>query len=405
MTVHSLYIAYWSLRDPLCLSQSLPVVRALAGRGWRMGLMTFEQSQWAMSPEEELISRAELERVGIRWVPLWYHKRPAVASTLWDIVLGAWTAARLSRKWGVRLFHGRGSVAGAIASLASRATGGRFFNDADGPLSEEYVDAGIWRRGSLPYRMTRWAEGRALADADAVAVLSEHRRQEVASNARDEVTVLPCAVDTAHFVPDRGKGARLRQEIGLTGVILVYSGKAGGWYLTDAMLDFANVADRILGGVSLLVLTTGDAEAFVGPASRRGLRCYARRASHEEMSAYLSAGQVGLSFRLNTPSQKASSPIKNGEYLACGLPVVSTAGAGDYSDMIAERRVGVVVESLDDAGYRRAAERLRHILADPTLASRCREVARSEVGLSEVVVPRYLQIYERLLGSPLRGEE
>src|SRR5207245_3590194 len=94
----AVYVTYWSLRDPLCLSQSLPVVRDLRRRGWRMALVTFEQEPWVLPPEERQETRAGLSREGIEWVPLSYHKRPAVVSTLFDIAVGAVRCAALARR-------------------------------------------------------------------------------------------------------------------------------------------------------------------------------------------------------------------------------------------------------------------------------------------------------------------
>jgi glycosyltransferase involved in cell wall biosynthesis len=299
---------------------------------------------------------------------------------------------------GVRVFHARGTVAAAVAYGASRVGGARFLNDADGPLSEEYVDAGVWKQGSLPHRLTRWAETRFLRTADAVAVLTERRRDQVRGLTRGVVAVLPCAVDTAHFIRDRLAGRSIRDDLGLKGVVLVYVGKAGGWYLTDAMLDFARVAAKVLGQVSLLVLTTEDPRHFDESARQRGLFCVVRSATRDEMPRYLSAGDAGLSFVLPAPSKTACSPVKNGEYLACGLPIVTTAAIGDYTSLVARRRVGVVLESLEEAGYEKTAQALRDLLADPLLATRCREAACAEVGLNEIVIPRYLELYRGILG-------
>jgi glycosyltransferase involved in cell wall biosynthesis len=96
--------------------------------------------------------------------------------------------------------------------------------------------------------------------------------------------------------------------------------------------------------------------------------------------------------------------VKNGEYLACGLPVVSTPGVGDYSNLIADQRVGVVVESFSSEDLRRYASSLRDLLSegDP-LALRCREAALAHAGLKEVVLPRYRALYSRLLGPGAGG--
>jgi glycosyltransferase involved in cell wall biosynthesis len=403
LSLDAIYITYWSLRDPLCQSQSLPVVRDQARRGRRMGLVTFESSTWALGATEQAAEKAALAGDGIRWLPLRYHKRPPVLSTLYDVARGVARCAALGRREGVRLLHSRATVPGAIGYWASRWSGARFFVDADGPLSEEYADAGLWGRGSLGYRLARWSEETCLAAADAVAVLSEHRRREVEARTRHGVTTLPCGVDSARFQRDPEAGERLRRELGLEGVVLVYAGKSGGWYLTEPMLDFVKAAEGVLGSVSLLVLTTEAAERFSGPAAARGLRCAVRRAEPEQMPAFLSAADAGLSFRVTAPSQRAASPIKNGEYLCCGLPIVTTPGAGDYSDMVVRRSVGVVVEGLHAEGYRRAAEGLRGLLAEPGIAERCRQAAIDEVGLREVVLPRYAKLYEALLGPAGQG--
>jgi glycosyltransferase involved in cell wall biosynthesis len=396
----SVYIAYWSLRDPLTRSQALPVVRELAAYGWNMGVLTFEQKQWAMNADAHARASAALERDGVTWAPLSYHKRPPLVSTAFDIAAGVWRCVGLARQRGVRLFHGRGTVAAAVACAAARVTGSLFFDDADGPLSQEYVDGGRWRRGSMAHRATAWAERRFFLDADAVAVLTERRRSEVEGATHAPITVLPCAVDTHHFRPEGGRAARLREELGLEGIVLVYSGKAGGWYREDIVMDFARTAGEVLGNVTLLVLTPDDPAHFRALADARGVRCVVRAVDRDEMPAFLSTADAGLSFRLDAPSQRASSPIKNAEYLACGLPIVTTPGAGDYPDLVARERVGVVLSGTDPGSLRTAADGLRQLLRDPDLPARCRCVAVEQLGLMEVVLPRYQTIYERLLGKP-----
>lgn len=402
MKLDAAYAVYWSLRDPLAQSQSLPVLTGLARDGWRFGLVTFEQPQWKLAPEAARAERERLAALGIDWRAHDYTKRPPVLSTAWDVWQGASTLAALVREGGARLVHGRGSIPCAMAQAVLLRCRARFFADADGPLSEEYVDAGIWGAGSLPHQVTGHVEERALRIADKVAVLTEVRRGEVAQLARGPVAVLPCGVDTAHFRPDPAARAARRAELGVPegGRVLVYVGKAGGWYLSEEILDFAReLRDAGAHDWRLLVLTPDPPERFEAGARERGVPATVRRATRDEMPGWLSAGDAAISFRKATPSQRASSPIKNGEYLACGLPVVSTPGAGDYSALIARERAGVVVAGLDGPGYRSAAAELERLLAEPGLAARCREVARAHAGLEEVVLPRYREIYAELLGA------
>ncbi len=400
MRLDSVYVTYWSLRDPLCQSQSLPVLRGLAAGGYRLGLVTYEQAPWAVPAPERARVAASLAAEGIEWAPRDYHKRPPLLSTLYDIAMGVLHTAAFARRSKARLVHGRASVPAAIAWGAARTSGRLFFDDADGPLSEEYVDAGVWSRGSWPHRLTRAVEHACLTRADQVAVLSSLRRDELRSVVGREIAVLPCGVDTSLFRYDPAARERWRRELGLSGTVLVYSGKAGGWYLTEPLLDFARAAGTVLGDVTLLVLTTGDPRPFVDGAAARGVRCVVRAGGRDEMPGLLSAADAGLSFRLDSASQRACSPIKNGEYLACGLPVVTTAGAGDYSALVQRERVGVVAAAFDAPALGASARELAALLETKDVRERCRAVAVAEVGLNEIVVPRYLRLYEGLLGRP-----
>jgi len=401
MRFDSVCLVYWSVTDPLTQSQSLATMFSLSARGYRLGLVTFEEGLLFNDEARKRELRMKLGSRGISWFPLRYHHRPRMLSTLWDICQGLWLCVKLGRQGGVSVFHSRGTVTAASASVAAKFTGARFFYDADGPLSEEYADAGLWSRKSLSYRLTRWAERRFLSAADAVAVLTRARHKELARFTPRSITVLPCAVDTDRFQFDAGARSQLRCELDLHGTVMVYAGKWGGWYASEEMMDFVAAARGVIGGVRLLILTEETPDRFTEAATKRGIDDiqFIHKVPWQSMPAYLSAADVGLSFVRSLPSKRACSPVKNGEYLACGLPIISTSDIGDYSEMIARKNVGLVVKEMSQAEYTLAARALGDLLLDPHLHSRCRKTAAAEVGFSQIVLPRYLQIYQDLLGN------
>jgi len=396
----SVYITYWSLLDPLCQSQSLPYLYALADEGYRLGLITFEQPRWRMAPEEARATKEELRARGIDWHPLSYHKWPPVVSTLYDIGVGALAATALARRSGASFVHGRSSVPCGIAAVAAKLAGKRLFVDADGPLSQEYVDAGVWKEGSIGHRITAWGERRSVELADVVAVLTKHRRAEVSEWLTDTpVHILPCAVDLERFRPLQDSRDQLRRGLGLEGTVFVYVGKAGGWYDAEGMVAFLAAAKEVFQQVTLLVLTRDSASHFADLCDRADVQLVTRSAEPSDVPAYLNAADVGLCFRHRFPSQLSCSPIKSAEYLACGLPVVSTSGCGDYDELIEAERVGIVVKSSDAEAFLTASRDLARLLAEDAIADRCRSTATRFLGLEEVVAPRYSEIY-RWLSSP-----
>ncbi len=395
----SVYITYWSLLDPLCQSQSLPYLRSLTKEGYKVGLITFEQSRFELSLSQGEAKRAELAREGIDWHPLRYHKRPPVLSTLFDIARGSAVAARLAKRSSAGLVHGRASVSSAIAAFAAKLAGTRLFVDADGPLSQEYVDAGVWKEGSFGHRLTAWGERGAMEAADVVAVLTDHRKREVAQwLSETPVHVLPCAVDTARFRPIPEQRAAIRAELDLLGTVFVYAGKPGGWYDLEEMVAFLGCAREVFDPMTFMVLTGEDPTPFAELCKRAQIPFISRGVPSDQMPAYLSAADVGLCFLRPFVSKLSCSPIKLGEYLACGLPVVTTSGCGDYDELVRAESVGTVVPNSTRDAYPLAVRELSQLLADPGIANRCREAASRRVGLQEVVNPRYAAIYRALAG-------
>jgi glycosyltransferase involved in cell wall biosynthesis len=396
----AVYVAYWSLADPLCQSQVLTVIDRLAASGWRLGLLTFEQARWRMAAAQATRARDDLASRGIHWVGLPYHHGLGVFSKAMDVFSGAFVCARLAGRSGARLIHGRGTVAGTIGCAAARWGGHLFFNDADSPISAEYVDAGLWRTHGWLQRFTRWMETSTLARADAIAVLTSHRRQEILAAVPVPVDVLPCGVDTNHFCRDPARGEIVKHALGLKGTVFTYVGKTGGRYKTDRMFAFLSIARHIFPQMALLVLTPDDPRLFHAQMTRAGLTGAVRFVDRSQTPAYLSAADVGLSLIAPTPSEASASPIKNGEYLACGLPIVTTPRIGDYSDLIMREQLGVTVGSEEESALLAAATQLRELLNDPGLRARCRSAAERHVSLDGVVFPRYDAIYSRLLTAP-----
>jgi glycogen synthase len=94
-------------------------------------------------------------------------------------------------------------------------------------------------------------------------------------------------------------------------------------------------------------------------------------------------------------AQIAASPVKISEYLATGLPVVSTAGVGDIDGLLESTRTGVIVHSLTADEFERAAISLVALLQDKCVVERCRRLAEERFSLS-AAVEKYHCLYEQV---------
>src|SRR5947208_3178218 len=160
-----LYVCYLALDDPLVHTQVVSYLAGLARRGHTVHLLTFETKALTRSRRREL--RATMAKQGLAWHGLRYHKRPTLLATAVDVAVGAVCPVWLIRRHRLAAFHARSHVPAAMAMIADRFGSFRLIFDIRGLMAEEYEDAGRWRRDSLPFRLAKTVERRALCRADA----------------------------------------------------------------------------------------------------------------------------------------------------------------------------------------------------------------------------------------------
>ena len=318
-------------------------------------------------------------------------------STAWDILQGIWAATAACKNWRPNIVHARSYVVALVALWVKGLTGARFLFDIRGFWPEERVEGGLWRPNGWLYQVTKWWESRYFKAADAVVVLSEKGRAILESRlkqtgAKIPVVMIPTCVDMNRFVPQE---TRSRNGDPLH---LAYVGSVGTWYMLKEMADFFLVFQETVPNARWSILTNrpdptlGRELKRLDPASYR-----IDIMSHEEVPIRLKSMQATLCFIKPVSSKLACCPTKVGESLACGLPVVVTAGTGDCDDVVEREKVGVVLREFGRDSYHAAALELQALLKEgPVLSQRCRRIAMDYFDL-ERGVDRYVELYQRIL--------
>ena len=116
-----------------------------------------------------------------------------------------------------------------------------------------------------------------------------------------------------------------------------------------------------------------------------------------EVPSYLAAADAGLAFIKRCVSKIASSPTKNGEYLACGLPLIINAGVGDSDSLINDWKAGVLIEDFTDEEFANAGRAIEAITVQPEARKNARSVAEQLFDLNTIGAERYAALYERVL--------
>jgi glycosyltransferase involved in cell wall biosynthesis len=402
-----LYVSYDGALEPLGESQIVSYVERL-GHRFPLTLLTFEKP--ADLADRARVSQMEtrLDAAGVRWVPLRYHKRPSLVSTIYDLARGTLVAARVARRAGVGVVHARGYAPSVVAAILQRRLGTRFLFDMRGFWPDEKVDAGHWRPGSGPFRLAKRWERRFFESADGivsltVAGVAAARGLGYAVPASTPFEVIPTCTDLARFAPGP-PDPTLAHRLGVAGSpVIGCIGTISNWYLRQPMLDYLAYLIGRVDKLAALVVTQEDHEALYREAIAAGVpahRLRLTRARFADMPAHLRLMDVGLFFIKPVFSKRGSAATKLGEFLATGVPVVINDGVGDSGLIVREGDAGAVLADVGRASFTASLPDVRALLEDPEVARRCRATAERWFDL-RVAVDRYAALYERLGAAPI----
>ena len=219
----------------------------------------------------------------------------------------------------------------------------------------------------------------AAVQSDAVFCVSEsmvcHLIQECGI-AKEKCVVVPCCVDVAHFAQASERRDEMRQRLGLDQrFVVTYCGSLASYQMPEESIELFCRIKRIEPKAHFLAITTQPIamEAAVRAAELSSQDATVVSVPHRQVAAYLAAADVGLLLRKRSPVNRVASPVKFGEYLASGTPVILSDEIGDYSKLAPLQRVGMVLNS--DWPEALVTQRLQEFLqsyASSTSEWRCR---------------------------------
>jgi glycosyltransferase involved in cell wall biosynthesis len=398
MTTAILYISYDGMLEPLGQSQVLAYLERLA-QDHAIHLLSFEKPADLADRDRREAIAGRISAAGISWHPMRYHKTPSAAATAYDIAVGSARAIGLARRHRIGIVHARSYVAGLMGLAVKRATGARFLFDMRGFWADERVEGGLWPANGALYRAAKRVERSLLLASDHVVTLThtsagELRNWPFLQGRTPPISVIPTCADLDRFAIQRPPQ---REPF-----VLGYVGSVGTWYLLDEMLRFFTVLRAQVPGARLLFVNRDGHEQIRARAAAHGItpsELELCAATHGEMPGMISRMSAGMAFYRPGYSRIACAPTKLAEYLGCGVPCIGSATVGDVGDILADRRVGVPVDSFSDSDLDGYVRQIVALARDDETPSRCRRTALELFSL-EAGVAAYAAVYQSSSGRP-----
>ncbi|MGE0590157.1 MAG: hypothetical protein AB7O48_16380 [Cyclobacteriaceae bacterium] len=331
-----LFIAWDGPSTSYLESLFAPIFFELKNRGYDFHIIQFS---WAKREKIDAISQ-QCEQMGIPFAHYRVLTKPLLAV---GKLITLFTASRKVKQYAqshkVDVIMPRGLMpARIVLQFAQNDERYKIVYDADGLQIEERVDFAELRVGSFRYRslkqiernMTRRADIVLTRTLDGKRILTEQytdvdeSKFHTVSNGRDErIFALPEDKNQRSF--------RRHLDIPEHALVSVYCGSLAPQYGLPEMARLHQYLIERRSDVYWLVLT-GDVEKMQAYAHLPNV--IVRSVAAKEVPHFMAIANVGLAFRHATYSMKGVAPIKLGEYLIMGLPVVASGGIGDSEQVL-----------------------------------------------------------------------
>lgn len=398
-----LVLTYWSFKEALIQSYTLPyirIIKKLLGNEGEIYLVTFERAGYILDNEQKLAVTNQLKNEGINWVPTEYKKFGFTSLIKLMFLIPKLIFLVFNRK--ITHLHGWCMTGGALGYILSLFTGRKLIVDSYEPHAEACIENGDWKPESLMFRIMFFFEKRLSKHSKIVIAAAKGMKEyalEKYNASFNKFYVKPACVDLSLFSVKNEEIEEVRKSLNYQNkIVCVYAGKFGGIYLDKEVFDFFKVCSDLWGDKFRVLLLTNQSSAIIQEwCISSGFdfeKVTIKFVPHSKVPYYLSVGDFGITPVKSIKSKQYCTPIKDGEYWALGLPVVITPNISDDSHIIEEYKIGVIWNYKNKATYFETVIELNELLGERIIErkKKIRGIAKSYRSF-EIAESIYKEIY------------
>lgn len=345
------------LTDHIGTAQILPYLERLSGRGHLIQCITIERSKTQDTYIKDLKNR--ISDSNLIYNPV--HSKKKFLGKFWSTFGLFFKTIKSCLLFRPDILHCRSYMPLPTVLFAHILFKIPFVFDMRGFWIDERIEGGAWDNSKTKWKIVigalRFLERLAIRRANHIVVLTNDAKSVVersSSYGGASITVIPCSVDREIFCINESMRLSTREEFGFEDdeYVLAYLGSSGSLYRMDMVYRLYSEIKKLGLRPKILLIGEHDLSKHIEAAAAINISVemndlICQKIPHCQVPRMLNAADLGLSFRLQSPSSLGVSATKVGEYLSCGLPVVTSDGIGDIREIIKNFKNGYVFSNLD----------------------------------------------------------
>lgn len=396
--------AYYSYKDPVFQSAVLPYFKDFPQKdNYIFLLLTFEQKGFLPDHQEQIKIKSSLLQENIHWYFLrWHSGTLKIFKKIWDLVAGIAYSIYIIKKNKADIVFSEGFPGCAISHYISKISSIPHCIHTFEPHADYMEQSGIWSKRSWEYKLLKKLEWKIACDAYCIFTATDLMVGKIRDICKKTLAYrVPSCVELNLFKYSEYHRTEIRKKLNLSDhhILICYLGKIGGMYWDEELFEFFHLCFKSNYRFRFLIISNDNEQSIQNQLAKYDLYKYSNVVSltRAEVPAYLSAADFGLTAIKPIPSRRYSSPIKNGEYWACGLPIIIPTNISDDYLYAQNKKIGIVLEDETHEGMKKTIQEILEWSSTEKKVetrNRCRSFVLKDRNVSD-----YQKLYQKIFNS------
>lgn len=362
--------AYYSIKDPVFISATLDYLLEAnkTNHRFEFHLLTFEHDGFSITDVEIEKTEKVLKGKNIYWYRSKWRSG-GLLKPIWkiiDLIQGIAKGREIIVANHCEMIFSEGVVGASIGYFISKISRKPHIIHSFEPHADAMKEGGVWSSWSWEFHLLKHFEKRLGRSASTLITGTEAYKSEIELwGVSAKIYVIPSCVDTSRFqyFSDRRKEIRQAFSISEDTIVIAYLGKFGGMYMESELFEFFKNCEQHPTHKFQYWIFSGNSPDWINDQFNKydipQEKTFVNKLTKQAIPGYLSAADIGMVAVRPLPSKRYCSPIKTGEYWACGLPALIPKGIGDdYLMVDSNPQLGQSVTNMELFQVDKAPERI-----------------------------------------------
>lgn len=383
-----LYLSYDGILEPLGYSQILSYLIILS--------KDFNITIFSIEKENDLQNKLHFYEVknillnnNIKWNYLIYKKN---LGRYFLVLKFFYYISKYLKNNNVKVIHARSYVCGLITYFLKYFYKFNFLFDIRGFWIDERIDWGLWNKFSLKYFFFRFYEKKIFNSSDSIVTLTNDsksiiKKKFLKKHTNSEIYTIPTSVK----IINNSKNLKNKKTLTFT-----HLGSIGNRYNFKLCLQLINFISSKK-DIKLNILNKDEHEIInsnIYEINSQSLKYEVKYVEPYNINNEINFSNFGIFFPKKGFYLKAYFPTKFGEFMANGIPIITSRINKHLDEIIYKHRVGIIVDDFDDIHIDKIIDEIDLLINDIETTKRCLLVAKKYFDINDAA-NIYSKIYNK----------